>query len=88
MMRSAEAALARGARRVLAVAAHGLFDDAPARLFDGSLLARIIVSDSVGPLAIPSAARVQVVPCAELIAAAIRRLEGGRSLHPLLDPMA
>jgi ribose-phosphate pyrophosphokinase len=89
VLRTGRAATERGARRVFAAAPHGLFDNAPDELFDGRVLERIIVSDSVWPLGTLSAdraERLEVIPCGGLIAGAIGRLEGGGSIHRLLNP--
>lgn len=90
ILRAAEAARARGAKRVLAVATHGLFNEASEALFSGKTIDRLIVSDSAGFDAIDSAearGRLAIVSCAPLFAETIKRLHGGGSIHRLLRPM-
>lgn len=90
ILRAAEAATKFGARRVFAVATHGLFNGAAEALFSSGLVHGVIVSDSATPFAISSAYRngkLQVVSCAPLIAEMIKRLHGGGSIHRLLSPM-
>ena len=78
MVRAAEACLAAGARRVFALAAHGLFNEGAAAAIAHPALAGTIVSDSVPPSRLPAAApaRIEIVPCAPLLAQAIRTLAG------------
>jgi ribose-phosphate pyrophosphokinase len=74
--RAAEAIAAAGARRVLAFAAHGLFVGDAAAALAASRVERLFVTDSVPPFRLTEAAaraRVEVLPSAPLIAAAIRR---------------
>ncbi|WP_135467997.1 ribose-phosphate diphosphokinase [Crenalkalicoccus roseus] len=88
MLRAAEACLARGAARVLAVAAHGLFTGNAAEAMAAPALARVLVSDTVPPFRLPPGLigpRVEVVSAAPLLAAAIRRLHEGGSLTALLE---
>ncbi|MDJ0389611.1 ribose-phosphate pyrophosphokinase [Roseomonas sp. E05] len=88
MLRAAEACLAQGAARVLAVAAHGLFTGAAAQAIGSPALARVLVSDSVPLFRLPPVLhgpRVEVVSAAPLFAKAIRRLHEGGSLTTLLE---
>lgn len=74
--RAADAIVAAGARRVLAFAAHGLFVGEAAAALAASRVERLYVTDSVPPFRLTQAAaraRVEVLPCAPLVAAAIRR---------------
>jgi ribose-phosphate pyrophosphokinase len=84
MVRAAEACLAAGARRVYALAAHGLFNAGAAAAITHPALAGTIVSDSVPPARLPAAAqaRIEIVPCAPLLAQAIRSLAGEEGLNP------
>ncbi|MBW8269402.1 ribose-phosphate diphosphokinase [Caldovatus aquaticus] len=88
MRRAAEACLSRGAARVLAVAAHGLFTGGAAEAIAAPALARTLVTDTVPPFRLPPGllgTRVEVVGAAPLFAAAIRRLHEGGSITDLLE---
>ncbi len=78
MVRAAETCLAAGATRAFALAAHGLFNAGAGAAIVHPALAGTIVSDSVPPFRLDPAARarVEVVECAPLLAAAIRTLAG------------
>ncbi len=78
---------AAGAQRVYAAAAHGVFaGDAAANLAEAAL-ERILITDSVAPRLAPGPARdkLEVLPVAGLVAAAIERLHRGGSLTELLE---
>lgn len=87
LVRAARAARRAGARRVIALAAHGLFmQGADAALADPAL-ERIVVTDSVPPFRLPPGAtrdKVDILPGAPLFAEAIARLYEGRPLADLL----
>lgn len=88
VLRCAEACLARGAARVIASAAHGLFTAGAAEALAAPALARTLVSDTVPPFRLPPAllgSRVEVVSAAPLFAEAIRRLHEGGSITELLE---
>lgn len=88
MRRAAEACLAQGAARVLAVAAHGLFTGHAAEAIAAPALSRTFVTDTVPPFRLPPGlvgARVEVVSAAPLFAEAIRRLHEGGSISDLLE---
>ena len=88
MRRCAEACLARGASRVLAVAAHGLFTGNAAEAMAAPALERTLVSDTVPHFRLPPAligAHVEVVGAAPLFAETIRRLHDGGSITELLE---
>jgi ribose-phosphate pyrophosphokinase len=88
MRRAAEACLAHGAVRVVAVAAHGLFTGEAARTIAAPSLARVLVSDTVPPFRLPPSlleARVEVISAVPLFAEAIRRMHGGGSITALLE---
>ena len=88
LVRAAAAARSRGARRVFAAAAHGLFvGDATATLDTGDL-ERIAVTDTVPPWRLdPDFARrrLTVLETAPLFAEAIRRMHEGGSLVELVS---
>ncbi len=88
MVRAAEACLGQGARRVIAVAAHGLFTGRAAEAIRSPALERVLVSDSVPPFRLPPGllgSRVEVVGAALLFAEAIRRLHEGGSITELVE---
>jgi ribose-phosphate pyrophosphokinase len=88
MRRCAEACLAHGAARVLAVAAHGLFTGGAAEAMASPALTRTLVTDTVPHFRLPPAlvgAQVEVVGAAPLFAEAIRRLHSGGSITALLE---
>lgn len=88
MVRAAEACLAHGARRVTAVAAHGLFTGRAAEAIASPALERVLVSDSVPAFRLPPALlgpRVELVGTAPLLAEAIRRLHEGGSIAELVE---
>jgi len=86
--RTARTCRERGAARVVACAAHGVFaPEANAVLADAALDA-IVVTDSISPLRLTEpavVAKVRVVGTAPLFAEAIRRMHGGGSLAALGD---
>ena len=78
LLRAARTCLQQGATRVVAFAAHGLFNHgADAALTDGAI-ERVFVSDSVPPFRLgrDARARIDVVSAAPHFAQAIRRLAG------------
>jgi ribose-phosphate pyrophosphokinase len=79
--RAARACREAGAARVIAAAAHGVFTAEAVTLADAPL-ERLLISDSIPPdhLPGPLRAKVEVSPCAPLLAAAIRRLHAGEPL--------
>ncbi|MCU0983424.1 MAG: ribose-phosphate pyrophosphokinase [Acetobacteraceae bacterium] len=86
--RAAEACLAHGAGRVLAVATHGLFTTGAAEAIRAASLAKVFVTDTVPPFRLPPdllGADVVIVPAAPLFAEAIRRLHTGGSITELLE---
>lgn len=87
MLRAAAALRERGAREVIALAAHGLFTgDAPAALTRPEI-DRWLVTDTVPPFRLPpelAARRLEIVSAAPLFAEAIRRLNEDGSLVELL----
>lgn len=88
MLRAAEACLDQGAKKVYALAAHGLFvDDAGAVIAD-QRLAKVIVTDTVPPFRLDAAVaekHLEIVSAAPLFAEAIKRCHEGGSLIELLE---
>jgi ribose-phosphate pyrophosphokinase len=76
LQRAADTCLQQGARRVIAFAAHGLFNAGADAALAGPALERTLVTDSVPPFRLAPAvrARIEVVSAAPLVAQAIRRL--------------
>ena len=88
ILRAAEAARARGAGHVFAVATHGLARQWSPQLARSAAIDRIVVTDSVPDVSAPGAIgdRVDVVGCAPFLGEAIKRLHGGGSINRLLHP--
>lgn len=85
LTRAAAACRARGARRILAAASHGLFTEKAGELLKNPALEQLVVTDTVPPFRLDAAARarLQLVTVAPLFAEAIRRLHSGGSLVEL-----
>ncbi|HSS65846.1 MAG TPA: ribose-phosphate pyrophosphokinase [Gammaproteobacteria bacterium] len=87
--RAVEACAERNARRVIAVATHGLFMPGAEKLFQHALLERIVVTDSVPPFrlapAVTPGERLVVLDTAPLFAEAVSRIHGGGSVVELLE---
>ena len=87
LARAARAALKAGARRVLAMAAHGLFMEGAAEALADPAIEKLIVTDAVPPFRLhgqPAANKVEVAPSARLFAEAIARQRQNRPLTDLL----
>lgn len=87
LVRAARAARARGARRVLACVAHGLFMPGAETALADPAIDRIIVTDVVPPFRLPAGPvreKLDIVPAAPLLAEAIRRLHEDKPLTDLL----
>jgi ribose-phosphate pyrophosphokinase len=84
LLRAATSARAAGAKRVLALVTHGLFMAGAEALLADPAIDKVIATDAVPPfrLKMPSA-KLVTLPCAPLLAEAIRRLHDGRSLTDL-----
>jgi len=84
----AEALINKGAKRVLAVATHGLFSDDAFEKINNSLIDRIFVTDTVyNPTTsqkIESADKIEVVSVSEHFARAIVRISNNQSLSAAL----
>jgi ribose-phosphate pyrophosphokinase len=87
LARAARAARSRGARRVLACVAHGLFMPGAETALADPAIDRIIATDVVPPFRVPAGSvrdKLDIVPAAPLLAEAIRRLHEDKPLGDLL----
>jgi len=87
MLRAAEALLAQGATRVIALAGHGLFTDGAAAVLERPEVERWLLTDTIPPFRLPpdlAERRLDIVSAASLFAEAIRRLHENGSLVELL----
>jgi ribose-phosphate pyrophosphokinase len=85
---AAAACYDRGAHAVYAGATHGVFSAKAARVLGESALDRILILDTLPPDRLDATVReqgVEVLPCAPLLAATIRRLHTGGSVVALFD---
>lgn len=86
LVRAARAARAAGARRVIALATHGLFVPGAAEALADPAIERLVTTDTVPPFRLtgtPGLAKVETLPAAPLLAQAIHRLATGRALTDL-----
>ncbi|MBS0534024.1 MAG: ribose-phosphate pyrophosphokinase [Proteobacteria bacterium] len=86
LLRTARAARAAGATRVIALVTHGLFMAGSAEVLADPAIDRLVVSDSVPPFRLEGAAamsKLTVLPAAPLVAACIRRLHANRGVSDL-----
>jgi ribose-phosphate pyrophosphokinase len=86
LVRAARGARAAGARRVIALAAHGLFAHGASDTLADPSIERIVITDSVASshlLTGGAGDKLEVLPSAPLIAEAIARLHAGRPLADL-----
>jgi ribose-phosphate pyrophosphokinase len=87
LVRTARAARRAGARRVVAMATHGLFVPGAAEALQDAAIDRLAIIDSVPPFRLAGTdvmRKVEVLPSAPLVAEAILRLHRGQSLADLL----
>ncbi len=86
LLRAARAARKAGAKKVIALATHGLFMPGAAEAVADPAIDRFVVTDSVPPFRLDAAlrAKLDVLPAAPLLAEAIRRLHQGRALSDLM----
>ena len=87
LLRTARAARQAGARRVIALVTHGLFITGAEQVIADPAIDRVVVTDTVPAFRIgPGRARdkIDVVPSAPLLAAAIRRLHEEKPLTDLM----
>jgi ribose-phosphate pyrophosphokinase len=83
--RAAQTCHGHGARRVFAVASHGLFSAGAREALNGCGLERVVVTDSIAPFraeqSLPE--HLTVLSCTALFAEAIKRMHGGASVSDL-----
>lgn len=87
LLRAARAAREAGARRVVAMAAHGLFMPGAAEALADPSLERVVVTDAVPPFRLRGQGamdKVEIVASAPLFATAIARLARGDALSDLM----
>jgi ribose-phosphate pyrophosphokinase len=87
LLRAARAAREAGAKRVLALVAHGLFMPGSEDVVADDAIERFIVTDSVPPFRLqdsPAFGKIDVLPSAPLLAETIRRLHENGDLTDLL----
>lgn len=89
LVRAAESFRRAGARRILALAAHGAFVPEANDVLGEAAIDRIFVLDHIPPVALDPArfgSRLVRLDSSKLLADAIARMHGGGSLGELLDP--
>jgi ribose-phosphate pyrophosphokinase len=87
LLRTAKAARAAGAKKVIALVTHGLFMHGSAEVIADPALDGIVVSDAVPPFRLDHPERnkkLTLLPSAPLLADAIRRLHENRGLTDLM----
>lgn len=87
LLRTAKAARAAGARRVIALATHGLFMTGAAEALADPAIDEIVITDSVPPFRLPpgpAREKLVILPAAPLLAEAIARLQAQRPLSDLV----
>jgi ribose-phosphate pyrophosphokinase len=91
LVRAARACRAQGARRVMALATHGLFGAGAADTLADPALDGVVVTDSAAPFRLPEGPardKLTVLDAAPLLAEAILRMHRGGSLVELLEEPA
>jgi ribose-phosphate pyrophosphokinase len=86
LLRAAGAVRKAGAKRVIAFATHGLFMPGSAEVVADPAIERFVVADSVPPFRLepgPLRDKLEFLPCANLLAEAIRRMREGRAMDDL-----
>jgi ribose-phosphate pyrophosphokinase len=84
LLRAARSARAAGATRVLALVTHGLFMPGAEAVLADPAIDRVVVTDAVPPFRLTRPIdKLVILPCAPLLAEAIRRLHDGRNLTDL-----
>jgi ribose-phosphate pyrophosphokinase len=84
LLRAAKSARAAGATRVLALVTHGLYMPGSEDLLADPAIDRVVVTDAVPPFRLKApSSKLVILPCAPLLAEAVRRLHGNRSLTEL-----
>jgi len=87
LVRTARAARRAGARRVIALATHGLFMRGAAEALADPAIERLVVTDTVPPFRLAGTAlndKIDVLPAGPLLAETIARLHAGHALTDLL----
>ncbi|HZV21781.1 MAG TPA: ribose-phosphate diphosphokinase [Hyphomicrobiales bacterium] len=87
LQRAARAAWQAGAKQVYALVTHGLFMEGSEAAVTNSAIERVITTDSVPPFRVRSLAmreKIEILPCAPLLAEALRRLHENLPLSDLL----
>jgi ribose-phosphate pyrophosphokinase len=87
LLRAARAARKAGARRVVALVAHGLFMPGAAGVIADPAIDRVAVTDTVPPFRLGADARldkIDTLPAAPLLAETVRRLHRGQALTDLM----
>lgn len=87
LVRAAQAAHYRGARRIIACVTHGLFMSGAEKALSDPAIERIIATDTVPPFRLPAGPvrdKLTIVSAAPLLAETIRRLHEGKALADLL----
>lgn len=86
MVRAAEAVRKAGARHVVAMASHALFNSSSFMVLDNPAIDRLVITDSVPlpPLDEALARKIEILSCADLIAEGVRRLHHDSSMDGLL----
>jgi ribose-phosphate pyrophosphokinase len=87
LLRAARAARQHGAKRVIALVTHGLFMPGAAEVIADPAIDEVVVTDAVPPFRLDRPTenkKLVILPAAPLLADAIRRLRGDRSLSDLL----
>lgn len=86
LLRAAEAVRKAGAKRVIAFATHALFMPGSAEVVADPAIDRFVLTDSVPPFRLepgPLHDRLEILPCASLLADAIMRMREGRGMDDL-----
>jgi len=87
LVRAALAAHQAGAQKVLALVTHGLFMEGSDAAVTNPAISRLITTDSVPPFRVKPGAiqnKVEILPCAPLLAEAVRHLHADEPLSDLL----
>ncbi len=87
LLRAARAARKAGAKRVIALATHGLFMPGAAEMIADPAIERLVVADTVPPFRLDAKAernKIDTIAAAPLLADAIRRLHHGQALTDLM----
>jgi len=87
LLRAARTAKAQGARRVIAMATHGLFMEGSAKALSDRAIDRVVVTDTVPAFRVADTSLLQKIdflPASGMFAEAIRRLHEDRRLDDLL----